>query len=114
VIDYTGAISHLLPLAQAAPAGDAGSLMSMLPMFVVMIAVMYFLMIRPQQKKEKQKAEMLNSLSKGDSVVTIGGICGTVVGISDNHVVVKVDDNTKIEFLKSSIAHRVVENESKK
>jgi preprotein translocase subunit YajC len=57
---------------------------------------------------------MLNSLSKGDSVVTIGGICGTVVGISDNHVVVKVDDNTKIEFLKSSIAHRVVENESKK
>lgn len=102
-----GAVAHLLPLGQAAPAGDAGSLMGMLPMFAVMIGVMYFLMIRPQQNKEKKKAEMLSALAKGDSVVTIGGICGTVVGISENHVVLKVDDNCKIEFLKSSIAHRV-------
>lgn len=103
----TGALAHLLPLGQAAPAGDAGGLMSLLPMIVMMIAVMYFLMIRPQQQKEKKKAEMMSALAKGDSVVTIGGICGTVVGISENHVVLKVDDNAKIEFLKSAIAHRV-------
>jgi preprotein translocase subunit YajC len=115
VTDNLGAVAHLLPLAQAAPGGDASSIMGMLPMFAVMIGVMYFLMIRPQQQKEKKKTEMLAQLAKGDSVVTVGGICGTVVGISDNHVVVKVDDNCKIEFLKSSIAHRVEpDKESKK
>lgn len=99
--------TSLLPFAQAAPApGGAGDLLSLAPMFIVMIAVMYFLMIRPQQQREKKKNEMLAALSKGDSVVTIGGICGTIVGITDTHVVLKVDDNTKIEFLKSSIAHR--------
>ncbi len=99
----------------AAPAGGAGDLITMLPMFVVMIAVMYFLMIRPQQKKEKQKAEMLSSLSKGDEVVTVGGVCGSVVGITDTHIVLKVDDHTKIQFLKSSVAYRVTgEHDAKK
>jgi preprotein translocase subunit YajC len=101
-------------LAQAAPGGDAGGLMGMLPLFAVMIGVMYFLMIRPQQQKDKKKEEMLSSLAKGDSVVTTGGICGTVVGITDTHVVLKVDDNTKIEFVKHSIALKVNEGEAKK
>ncbi len=105
----------LAPLAQAAPGGAPNDWMAMLPMFAVMIAVMYFLMIRPQQQREKKKAEMLSSLSKGDAVVTVGGVCGTIVGITDTHAVLKVDDHTKIEFLKSSIAFKVAgEHETKK
>jgi len=78
------------------------------PLFfiVIFIAIMYFMMIRPQQKREKQRREMLSSLNKGDKVVTSGGICGTVVGLSEKTVVLRVDDdaNTKIEFVRGAIS----------
>lgn len=114
MLSINESLVSILPLGQAAPAPGGGDLLSLAPMFVVMIAVMYFLMIRPQQQREKKKNEMLGALSKGDSVVTVGGICGTIVGITDTHVVLKVDDNTKIEFLKSSVAHRIVPEVDKK
>lgn len=97
-----------LPAAggQAPPAsGLSGSPWgSLLPMLIAFIAIMYFLMIRPQQKREKERRAMLGALAKGDKVVTSGGICGTVVGLSENHVVLKVDDDVKIEFVRSAVA----------
>ncbi|MBI1319857.1 MAG: preprotein translocase subunit YajC [Candidatus Hydrogenedens sp.] len=86
--------------------------MSMLPMLLAMGAVFYFFMIRPQQKRDREKQDMLAAMGKGDHVVTIGGVCGTVVGVTESHVVVRVDDNTKIEFIKSAIAQ--VRREDKK
>ncbi len=86
---------------------------SMLPMIVAFIAIMYFLMIRPQQKREKERKNMLNALAKGDKVVTSGGICGTITDISENHVVVKVDDDVKLQFVRSAIV-QVVSREGKK
>ncbi len=79
----------------------------MILMLVLFMAIMYFLMIRPNQKREKQRREMLAALSKGDKVVTSGGICGTVVGLSEKTVVLRVDDdsNTKIEFVRGAISH---------
>jgi preprotein translocase subunit YajC len=77
--------------------------MSFLP-FVLIIGIFYFLIIRPQNKKQKDTQRMLESIRKGDKVVTIGGIHGTISSVEDKSVVVKVDDNTKIKFLRSAIA----------
>lgn len=96
--------------AQAAPAGGAGGAMSMTPLFLMMavlIGVMYFLQIRPQQKRDKERNDLLASLAKGDRVVTTGGICGTIVNVSESHVVLKVDDNCKIEFIRQAVAYKV-------
>ncbi len=89
--------------AEGAQPGSQG-FSQILFMLVMFFAIMYFLIIRPQQKRERQRREMLESLSKGDEVVTTGGICGTLVGLNESHVVLRVDDNTKIEFVRSAIA----------
>ena len=68
-------------------------------------AIMYFLMIRPQQKKQKEKMAMLNAIEQGDKIVTIGGIYGTVKQVKDNSIRVQVDDHTRIELAKSSVAN---------
>jgi preprotein translocase subunit YajC len=79
--------------------------------FLLMIVIVWFLLIRPQRKRQKEQQAMLQQLAKGDRVVTNAGILGTVVGIKDNIVVLKVSDDTKIEFLKSSIAGKVDPNQ---
>ena len=72
---------------------------------ILIFAIFYFLLIRPQQKRHKQHEEMIKNIKKGDKVVTTGGIVGVVVGVKDNQVVLKVGDGeTKIEFLKSAIS----------
>ena len=76
---------------------------------VLIVGIMYLFMIRPQQKKQKETQKMLDALKKGDKVVTIGGIHGTVASTKENTVVVKVDDNTKIEFNRTAIATVVVD-----
>ena len=85
------------------------SSMSLIVWIVVLFVFMYFFMIRPQQKKQKETQKMLDALKKGDKVVTIGGIHGTVASTKENTVVVKVDDNTKIEFNRTAIATVVVD-----
>lgn len=72
--------------------------------FIFIILIMYFLMIRPQNKKQKELQRMLDALKKGDKVVTIGGIHGTVTNVKDDIVTLRVDDNTKIDFNRSAIA----------
>lgn len=91
----------------AAPPSPTSGLMSMMPLLVAFMFIMYFLTIRPQQKKEKERQAMLNSIAKGDEVVTTGGICGKVVGLTESDVVLRVDDDVKIKFLRSAIAHVV-------
>ena len=70
-----------------------------------MFAIFYFLLIRPQQTKQKQHQKMLESVKKGDRVLTSGGIYGSVVGVKENVVVLKIADNVKVEFAKSAISH---------
>ena|SRR5690554_4507960 len=72
--------------------------------FGLIILIFYFLIIRPQKKRDKEAKSMLASMKKGDKVVSIGGIRGTVVIVKETTVVVKVDDNTRIEFSKNAIA----------
>jgi preprotein translocase subunit YajC len=96
-------------LLMATPQGGAegaqggGALMTFLP-FVAIIAIFYFLIIRPQSKKQKETQKMLSALKKGDRIVTIGGIHGTIQKVMENSVIVKVDENTKLEFNRSAIS----------
>ena len=94
--------------AMSAPAEGQGSnpFVTFLP-FILMIVVVWFLLIRPQRKKQKDHQAMLSQLTKGDRVVTNAGILGIIVGIKDNIVVLKVSEDTKMEFLKSSIGGKV-------
>jgi preprotein translocase subunit YajC len=76
---------------------------SLLLPFILMFAVFYFLLIRPQQKRQKQRNAMLNSLKKGDKVVTIGGLHGTIAELTDDTVVLRVNDVTKLTFNRAAI-----------
>ena len=82
---------------------SANPLISFLPLILIFV-VFYFLLIRPQQKQKKDHQEMLKALAKNDEVVTSGGIHGTVINVKDTSVVLRIDDNTKVEVEKYAIA----------
>lgn len=93
-------------LAMAPPpdqAGGGGSLVSTLIMFGSIFAIFYFMIIRPQQKRAKEREALINSMNKGDKVVTSGGIHGTVAGMEDNTVLLQIHENVKIKIEKSAI-----------
>src|SRR5574344_2959955 len=96
-------IPFLQTAGAATPASSQSLLMSVLP-FVLIIAIFYFFIIRPQNKKQKETEKMLAALKKGDKVVTIGGIHGVVSSVKEKTVIVKVDDNAKIEFNRSAVS----------
>lgn len=78
--------------------------------FILLILVFYFFLIRPQVKRQKEHQAMLQSLKKGDRVVTSGGLIGTIVGVDDEKVVIKVgDENVKLEVAKGYIAQKLSE-----
>jgi preprotein translocase subunit YajC len=97
----------ILSLLLGAPQGGSGdtksTLMSFAPI-VAIVAIFYFLIIRPQNKKQKETKRMLDELKKGDRVVSIGGIHGVIQNVRESSVIVKVDESTKIEFSRSAIA----------
>ena len=90
--------------SDTAGAGAGGSMWTTFITFGVIILIFYFLIIRPQRKRDKEAKAMIDAIKKGDKVVTIGGIRGTVAVVKDSTVVLKVDDNTRIEFSKSAIS----------
>lgn len=73
-------------------------------MFSLIILIFYFLILRPQQKRQKERAKLLESLQKGDKVVTIGGMHGTVIGIEEKTVLVQVAENVKLKFERSAVS----------
>lgn len=96
-------------LQEAAPVGGmGGGLITFLPLILILL-IMYFLMIRPQNKKQKETEKMIAALKKGDKVVTIGGIHGTVASTKEKTVIVKVDDSSRIEFNRTAIATVIVD-----
>ncbi len=78
----------------------------LLPMLII-FGAFYFLLIRPQQKKQKQHAELVAAISTGDEVMTAGGILGEVTGVSDHYATVRIADNTEIKIQKASISQVV-------
>ncbi|BBD80073.1 preprotein translocase subunit YajC [Aerosticca soli] len=93
-----------LILAQAAPAAAPGNpLMTFLPL-IVLFGLMYFMMIRPQMKRQKEHRAMLSALSKGDEVVTTGGIAGRVEEVGESFVTVEIAPNVKVKLQKSAVS----------
>ncbi len=88
----------------SAPATSSqGSLFVLLPMYLIIFVVFYFFLIRPQQKKQQEHQSMIDQLKKNDEVVTSGGVHGIIVNVKDKTVILKIDENVKIELEKSAV-----------
>jgi preprotein translocase subunit YajC len=96
----------LITLDQAAPAGAGFDWMGLVLMVVAMGAIMYFLVYRPQQKERAAREALLTSITKGDEVITNGGIHGTVVSVDDNLVKVEIASKTTVTVDKDAIQRR--------
>jgi preprotein translocase subunit YajC len=83
--------------------GMSGLVSSLLP-FLLIILVFYFLILRPQQKRQKERQRLLESVKKGDKIITSGGMHGTVEGVEDKTVLVKIADNIKVKVERSAVA----------
>jgi preprotein translocase subunit YajC len=98
-------VSNAYADTAAAPAQQQGGGLSLIMMTGVFILFMYFVMWRPQSKRAKEHRNLINSLAKGDEVVTAGGILGKIVKVSDTYIVLSLNDNVEITMQKSSIAN---------
>ena len=102
--------------AASAPPGASGSgaLMTQIVFFAAIFAIFYFLLIRPQQKQRRERDDMLRTLKRGDRVVTSSGLHGTVTGINENTVTLRVADQVKLEFDRVAIGRIVTEGQANK
>lgn len=92
-------------LAMAPQGGDGGgSMVSTLIMFGAIFAIFYFMIIRPQQKKSKDKEKLLSALKKGDKIVTNGGLHGVIAGLDDKTCLIDVGNNVKMKFERSAVS----------
>ena len=96
-------ISPAAAQSAAVPAGGGIGPGFFIPL-AIMAVVMYFLMIRPQMKRQKEHKDLITKLSKGDEVITSGGIAGRVDDIGDNFITVEIAENTKIKLQKNAIS----------
>lgn len=98
--------------AQTAPAAEGGlqsSLLSMLPL-VLMFVVLYFVMIRPQMRKQKEAKAMIDALAKGDEVVTVGGVLGKITKISDNALSLEVAPGVELQIQRHAVVQVLPKN----
>lgn len=103
-------MNWVLAMASPSQGGQGNPLAALVPFFLI-IPIFYFLLIRPQQKKQKEFQSMMTQLKKNDKVITTGGIYGMILNVKDRTIILKIAENVKIEIEKSCIA-RVVSNES--
>ncbi|MCD6595218.1 preprotein translocase subunit YajC [bacterium] len=99
-------MGNFLAMAQQSGQQQGNPIIGFLPL-ILLVVIFYFFIIMPQGKKRKQHQEMLSSLQKGERVLTTGGIIGTVVGVDDEKVVIKVGDGTKLEIAKGFISQKL-------
>jgi preprotein translocase subunit YajC len=95
-------VSILLAQTTAPAPGAGGGLLNILP-FVLMFVVAYYVMIRPQMRRQKEQAKLVSSLKTGDRVVTSSGIHGLISNVKETTVIVKVADNVKLEMEKTAV-----------
>lgn len=94
---------QLMLLGQAASPQGAGGLGGMMLPMLVIFGIMYFMMIRPQQRKEKERQAMIKAVKTADRVLFSGGILGTVTNVKDNSVIVRIADGVKVEVIRGGI-----------
>ncbi len=91
-------------LAQEAGPSGSGVIMQQLLFFVPLIAIFYFLLIRPQQQRQKRHTAMLDSVTRGDTVVTSGGLIGKVIKVGETELTVELADNVRVKLVKGMLA----------
>jgi preprotein translocase subunit YajC len=91
---------------------QGGGMFSMVVPMILVFGILYFMMIRPQQRKEKERREMINNLKSGAQVIFGGGILGTVTNVKETTFVIKLADNVKVEVLRGAVS-RVLEKGEK-
>jgi len=99
-------------LAQGTPGQGGGSPLSLLPMMIIFLLIMYFMMIRPQQRKEKERIKMIEAIKSGDKVMFCGGILGIVANVKDSTFILKIADNVKVEVARGAVM-KVLEKDEK-
>ena len=92
-----------ITLAQANPGAESGGV-SMIIMMVVLFGLMYFMMIRPQMKRQKEHRALVSALAKGDEVVTNGGLVGRVDDVGDTFITVEIAPNVKVKLQKGAVS----------
>ncbi|MCP4722869.1 MAG: preprotein translocase subunit YajC [Desulfobacteraceae bacterium] len=97
--------------ASGGQAGQAGGIAGFLPI-IILFAIFYFLLIRPQQKKAKEHKEMINNLKKGARIVSSGGIYGTIVSIDDTTIGLEIAEKVKIKISRGNVAAQITDNDS--
>lgn len=103
-------MSNLLIALMAPQGGDAGGgMISTVVMFALIIFIFYFMIIRPQSKRQKERQKMLEAMKKGDKIVTSGGLHGKIIGMEDKTVLVEIADNVKVKVEKSAVSAVVPE-----
>jgi len=90
----------------AAPEGDSGSMLPLIIFLILIFGLFYFVMIRPQRRKQKEHETMVQELQKGDKVVTAGGIYGVIESTSEDSIVLKVESGTTIRVARGSVVGR--------
>ena len=85
------------------PQGGPGPLAHMIP-FILMFVIFYFLLIRPQQKQQKEHERLAKNLAKNDEVITTGGLHGTVVGLKENSILLRIAENVKVEVERNAVS----------
>ena len=96
---------------QGGQGGQQSSPVMMIGWLVIMVGLFYFMMIRPQQRKEKDRRALIAGVKSGDRVVFGGGLIGTVANVKDSVLVIKVADNTKLDVIRASVT-RVIQNDA--
>ena len=96
-------MEYLLAMAPTPEGGSGGGMVGTLIMFAAIFGIFYFMIIRPQQKKAKEREKLLSSLEKGDKIVTSGGIHGTISGLDEKTCLVDVGNNVKMKFERTAI-----------
>ena len=96
--------SSVLAMAPAQSGQGGGEIYSTLIMFALIIGIFYLMIIRPQQKRQKERTALLGQIKKGDKIVTAGGIHGEVVGVEEKTLLIEIAEKTKVKIERNSIS----------
>ncbi len=96
--------NYLIAMAPQADGAGGGSMISTVVMFSLIIFIFYFMIIRPQQKRAKERQSLLEGVKKGDKIITVGGVHGTVVGMEEKTLLIEISDGVKVKYEKTAVS----------
>jgi len=99
-------------IAQAGPSGGGGDLMGMMPLVLIMIGLFYFMLIRPQQRKEKERAKTISELRAGERILFAGGLVGTIAEVREHSFLVEIAHKVNVEIARGAVLRVLAKDET--